>query len=129
MNSRDRDLIGRIEYGRRRPARSSACRASASAGKRSVSGASKVKLADLGQIEALRRPVDPPRPRKAMRDRNAHVGGAELRHHRAVAEFDHPMHDRLRMHEHLDFVGRQREQMMRLDQLPGLCSSWSRSRW
>ena len=89
-------------------------------GKRSKSGASKVSWPMRGEIEPRRRTVDALRPGQAMRDRNAHVGRAELRDHRAVAEFDQAMHHRLRMHQHVDLFGRHREQMMRLDQLEAL---------
>ena len=37
-----------------------------------------------------------------MRDRDAHVVRAEMRDHRAVAEFDHAVDDRLGVHQHLD---------------------------
>ena len=102
------------------PPVSSARRPSASAGNRSGSGASKVSVADLGEIELGGRTVDPGRIGQAMRDRDAHVGRAELRHHRAVAVFDHAVDDRLRMHQHGELCRRHGEQVMRLNQFQAL---------
>ena len=69
------------------PPVSIARRAKSSAGKRSRSGASKVSCLQGRQVKPCRRAIDAPRPGQAMRDRNSHVGGSELRHHRAVAKF------------------------------------------
>ena len=67
------------------------------------------------EIEPLRRPIDPFRPGQTVGDRDAHVGAAELRNERAVAEFDQPVHDRLRMDQDVDLGGRQREKVVCLD--------------
>ena len=102
------------------PPVSSARRPSASAGKRSGSGASKVSEPTLARSSLAAGPSIRRRPGQAMGDRNAHVGRAEMRHHRAVAVFDHAVDDRLRMHQHGELFGLDREQMMRLDQLQDL---------
>ena len=57
---------------------------------------------DLGKIKPLRRPFDTVRPGQAMRDRHPHVGRRQLRDHRAVAEFDQAVNDRLRVDQHVD---------------------------
>ena len=83
----------------------SARRASANAGKRIGSGSSKVERRDAGQIEPRRRRLHAHRPGQTMRDRNTHIGRAKLGDHRAVAELDQPMHDRLRMNDHVERLG------------------------
>ena len=47
-------------------------------------------------------------------------GTAELRDERAVAELDQAVHDRLRVDQHVDLLGGQREQMMGLDEFQAL---------
>ncbi len=64
-----------------------------------------------------------------MGDRNAHVGRAELRHDRAIAELDQAVHHRLRMDQHVDLFRGEREQMMGLDQLEAFVHQASRNRW
>ena len=48
-------------------------------------------------------------------DRQAHVRRGQLREHRAVHEFDHRMHDALRMHDHADARHFDVEQPARFD--------------
>ena len=95
----------------RRSARSAPCRrrrsawrARRSAGKRTGSGGSKVSRPTSAEIEARRRRRHPLRPAQGVGDRDAHVGLAELRQHRAVAERDQAVHDRLRMDQDVDPV-------------------------
>jgi len=57
---------------------------------------------------------------EAGRDRQAHVGRGRLADRGAVDEFDHGMHDGLRVHGHVDAVGRHVEQAARLDHLKAL---------
>ena len=58
--------------------------------------------------------------RERVLDRQPHVGDAELRDDRAVAQLDHRVHDRLRVHHHVDLIGRHAEQPVRLDDLEAL---------
>jgi hypothetical protein len=92
-----------------------ACQASPSAGKRSRSGFSNVRLPISCKVEAFGRAVDAVGIREAMCDRDAHVVRAEVRDHRAVTEFDHAMNDRLRVHQHLNLVRRQIEKVISLN--------------
>ncbi len=78
------------------------------------------QLTDRGEVKASRRTGDPVRPAQAMGDRRAHVGRTKLGHHRAVDELDHTVNDGLRMNQHIDLVGGQREQVRCLDHLEAL---------
>ena len=53
-------------------------------------------------------------------DRHAHVRVAEMREHRTVAEADERVHDRPRVHDHLDLLVREPEEVVRLDELEPL---------
>ena len=86
------------------------------------------ELADLGEIELRRRADDSVRPSEAMRNRDAHVRCAKLGDHRTIGEFDHAVDDRLRMHQDVDFVRREREQVGRLDDFEALVHHRSRNR-
>ena len=55
-----------------------------------------------------------------VRDRDAHVGIAEMRDRRAVAEAHEPVHDRGRVHHDLDAVVRRARREVRLDHLEPL---------
>ena len=99
------------------PPVSMARRASPSAGNRSRSGASKVSCFTAARSSRAAGPSMRVRPGQAMGDRNAHIGRAELRHDRSIAEFHEPVHHRLRVHQNVNLVGRQREQMVRLNNL------------
>ncbi len=46
-----------------------------------------------------------------MGDRDAHVGCPQLRDHRTIGEFDHAVDDRLRVHQNVDLIRRQRKQI------------------
>ncbi len=52
---------------------------------------------------------------KRVLDWQLHVGDAELGDDRSVAQLDHGMHDRLRMHDDIDAIGRNAEQPVCLD--------------
>ena len=55
-----------------------------------------------------------------VRDRHAHVGVAEVRDRRAVAEPNEAVHDRCRVHDDLDALVRHVEEEVRLDHLEPL---------
>ena len=78
------------------------------------------QLPDLAEIQTIGRRRDALGPAQRVGDRRAHVRAAELRQHRAVAIRDHAVDDRLRMHQDLDLLVRQPEQVVRLDQLEAL---------
>ena len=65
---------------------------------------------------------------QGMGDRDAHVGRAELRHHRAVAVVDQAVDDGLRVHHHAERVRSAARTGGAPRSLPGPCSSSSRSR-
>ena len=109
------------------PPASSARRASASAGKRSGSGSSKVSVPISARSSRGAGAVDALRPGQAMRDRDPHVGRAELRDHRAVAELDQAVDDRLRMHQHVELRRAQARTGDAPRSVRGPCSSWSRN--
>ena len=53
-------------------------------------------------------------------NRQLHVGDAQLGDHRPIRQLDHRMHDRLRVHEHIDLVSGNAEQPARFDHLESL---------
>ena len=73
-----------------------------------------------GEVEPLHRQRPPLRPVEREADGAAHVRGPELGDDRPVAEPHHGMHDRLRMHQHLDPLGVNVEERLRLDHLQRL---------
>jgi hypothetical protein len=75
----------------------------------------KGQLADAGQIKLRGRTDDAIGPSEAVRDRGAHIGRSQLRHNRTIGKFDHTVDDRLRMHQNVDLIGRQRKQVGGLD--------------
>ena len=95
---RHRHLVGGVQYGRcaHRPARK-ARRASCRAGKRSGSGGSKSSRPSGAQVELGAPVAEPAGPAQGVGDRDAHVGRAQLGQHRAVAEVDQAVNDRLRV--------------------------------
>ena len=102
------------------PPERSASIARPSAGKRSRSARSKVNRPSAARSGAS----DPGRDSigigQAMRNRGAHVRRRHTGDQRSVGEGDEPMHDRLRMHDDIEPVGWQAEQMVRLDQFESL---------
>ena len=71
-------------------------------------------------VERRHRAVPAIRIRKGVLNRQAHVGDAQLRDHRSVAQLDHRVHDRLRMDHDVDLARRHAEQPPRLDHLEPL---------
>ena len=69
------------------------------------------QLPDLGKIKLCRRADDAIGPAEAVRDRRAHIGRAQLRHHRPIGKLDHAVDDRLRVHQNVDLLRRQRKQV------------------
>ena len=59
-------------------------------------------------------------PAEAVGNGGAHIGRAQLRHHRAVAVLHHRVDDALRMDHHLDLRRRHAKQVARLDHLQRL---------
>ena len=80
----------------------------ATAGKASSSSGSKVQVAARVQSQAGRGVGHPVGPAEAQRDRQPHVGRGALREGRAVGELDHRVHHRLRVHDDVDPVERDR---------------------
>ena len=70
-------------------------------------------MAPNGLVEAGRRA-------EGEADRQAHVGHRELGDGGAVGELDHAVHDRLRVHDHVDPVEVDAEQLVGLDHLEAL---------
>ncbi len=73
-----------------------------------------------GQVQARHVRFGPFRIRERERDRDGHVGVAEVRKRGAVAEADERVHDRARVHDDLDPLVRDAEEEVRLDQLEAL---------
>ena len=61
-------------------------------------------------------------------NRQAHVGDAQLRDHRAVDQLHHRVDDRLRVHHHVDLIGATRRTASAPRSPRGLCSSASPNR-
>ena len=64
--------------------------------------------------------ADPVGVGQGVGDRQAHVGQRQLGDGGAVGELDHRVHDRLRVHHHLDAVVADAEQLVGLDHLEAL---------
>ncbi len=113
--------LAALRIGRRQPA---AAQASLSQGKARETGrdpgASKVSLPSAARSSRFEGAVDPVRPGQGMGDRRAHVRRRQMGQHGAVRVGDQAMHRRLRMDDHVQLLGRQREQEMRLDHLQAL---------
>ena len=73
-----------------------------------------------GEVERGDRGLAALRIRERERDRHAHVRISEVRERCAVAEADERVHDRRRMHDDLDPLVREPEEVVRLDQLEAL---------
>ena len=76
--------------------------------------------AHLGEVEHRHRHVDALGVVQRVGDRDAHVGMAQVRQRRAVAQRDERVDDRLRVHDDVDAVVRRAEQVVRLDHLEAL---------
>ena len=68
-----------------------------------------------GPVERHPHPRHPVRPVQPERDGQPHVGRRALRDRRAVDEFDHRVHDGLRVHGHLDAIVGYVEQVVGFD--------------
>ena len=98
-----------------------AWRARPRAVKRRSSGRSKLKLPELHQVEALGRCVHAAGPGQAERRSGVRMSGlASCASIEPSREADQRMHDRLRMHHHLELARLDREQVIGLDQLQPL---------
>ena len=71
--------------------------------------------ADLRQIELTGATRDPDGVAEAMRDRHLHVGAVKARCDRAVGERHESVHDRLRVHEHVEPLRRNAEEVVGFD--------------
>ena len=123
-----RDLIGGIEHGRRRPARLERAARQRQSRKPGQIGGLKVSSRICARSS---RGAGPSIRRGHARQWAIGIrmsGDTQLRHHRAVAEFDQPVHDRLRVNEHVHLL----RLAARTDDAPrsirGPCSSGSPSR-
>ena len=116
----DRDLVRRVERARVRTAALSRL-----AGEREQREALGVRRLELerepgGEVEARHRRRAALGVRERERDRHAHVRIAEVRERGAVAEAHERVDDRGRMHDDLDPLVLDAEQVVRLDQLEAL---------
>ena len=102
------------------PPTSAASRASRRHGKASTSGASNVSCPSSTRSRWRHGHVDALGMVKRVGDRDAHVGIAQVRERRAVVQVHDRVDDRLRMHDHVDPLVRDAEQVVRLDQLEPL---------
>jgi hypothetical protein len=75
---------------------------------------------DLRQVDARHRQVAPFGPVQRIADGVAHVGRAQMRHQRPVAETDQRVHDGLGMDHGLDLLGWDAEELLGFNQLHGL---------
>ena len=116
----DRDFIGGIEHRRGQAAGAHGIDGEIERRKAIMRRRMERQLPQLGEIEPARRRRNAARPGQRMGDRRAHVGRGKMRHGGAVFIADQAMDDRLGMHHDIQFLGRQREQKMRLDQFQPL---------
>ncbi len=83
-------------------------------------GSGEIEPSHPSQIQRRQRRMPPVRIGKRILNRQTHVGHAQLRDHRPVGELHQRVHDRLRMHEHVDLVRAHAEQPVRFDHLETL---------
>ena len=116
----NRDLVGGVEHG----AGAAACgeHVARQAERREARLVRRLEgeRADGCQVEPRGRRLHAIGPGEAVGDRRAHVRAAHLRQHRAVAIIDKAVHDGLRVDQHIEPIGADREEMMRLDELERL---------
>ena len=75
---------------------------------------------EAGPIDGTEGLVEPVRRAERQTDREPHVGLRQLGDGRAVRELDHPVHDGLGVHDDVDTVEVDAEQLVRLDDLQAL---------
>ncbi len=114
------DLVGRVQHAGRGASGDSGSAGEAEAGERVVVDRLERQRADLGEVQPLDRHVDALGVVQRVGDRHAHVGMAEVRERRAVDQRDHAVDDRLRVHDDVDALVRDAEQMVGLDDLEAL---------
>ena len=113
----DRNFVRRIQHDRQAARVLERAVGEAQAGKRLGVGPIELETADARQVERRQRRRPAVRVRERVLNRQPHVGHADLRDHRSIDEFDHRVHDRLRVHDDVDLVGPQAEQPVGLDDL------------
>ena len=102
------------------PPASQASMAMPSAGNRPRSASSNVRRPSAARFGRANPGGDPVGIGEAMGDGRAHVGRGHAGDQRTVGEVDQPMHDRLRMDDDGEPLGRHAEEVMGLDQLEPL---------
>ena len=102
----DGDLVGGVQHARRGAARDRRRAREAEAREGVVVDGLERQRADLGEVEPPHRDVDAVGVVQRIGDRHAHVRVAEVRERRAVAERDHAVDDRLRVHDDVDALVR-----------------------
>ncbi len=114
------DLVGSVESAK-----------SSTAGEKAIAGEPEGGVTDLVDLrESQRRKVGPRKgragsaqalgKRQGVRDRNVHIGQAELSLQGPVLELDHRVDNRLRVEKHVNLFGRKAKQPMGLDNLETL---------
>ena len=102
----DGDLVGGVQHARRGAAGDRRGAREAEARERLVVDGLERQRADFGEVERAHRDVDAVGMVQRVGDRHAHVGMAEVRERRAVAQRDHAVDDRLRVHDDVDALVR-----------------------
>ena len=116
----DRDLVGRAEPGRGRAARPSGLVGQVEAAEDGAVGRLEGEGPRLGPVERAEGDGGAVGPAERVADGQPHVGLGQLGQGRAVAQLDHRVHDRLRVHDDLDAVVVDAEELVRLDHLEAL---------
>ena len=116
----DRDLVRRVERARVGPA--ALPRLAREREQREALGVRRLELEREtgGEVEARKRRRAALGIRERERDRDAHVRISEVGERRAVAEAHERVNDRGRMHDHLDPLVLDPEEVVRLDELEAL---------
>ena len=89
-------------------------------------GALESQSAERGKVRRSHPRGDPIRIGQTVRNRSAHVRRRHAGDQGSVGEGDEPVHDRLRVHDDIEPVGWQAEEMMGFDQLETLIHQTSR---
>src|SRR5204863_7667090 len=107
----DGDLVRGVEHGRHRAAGADRGIGKCDGGKAARVDVEKFEGAHFREVESRERRGDALRIEQRVLDRELHVRRRELRDDRAVDVFDHRVHDRLRMNEDVDALGRHVEEV------------------